>query len=269
MTSTTLDVSAGDAVREVTGVLAVLLVDHQPRHRAWAWLRLVQGTAPLRELPGLRFAKVMGSGEGGGFRLRPSTTHQGLLCLFDTRAQAQAFLDSPQADAYRERAQVWWSGLMAVSSSRGSWDGCGWGITPQSALTPASAGASVGASAASEAAPEADVDSEPVVVITRASIRPSKAMSFWRRAPGTERALAESPGCQIAIGLGEAPLLRQCTFSVWRNLAAMTDYARGGAHGRAAQFAWREGHFSESMFVRMRLLSSAGTWPQPGAADGV
>lgn len=258
MTRAALAVSAGDAAatHEVTGVLAVLLVDHLPRHRAWAWLRLVQGTAPLRELPGLRFAKVMGSGEGGGFRLRPSTTHQGLLCLFDTRAQAQAFLDSPQADAYRERARVWWSGLMAVSSSRGSWDGCAWGITPFASL-----------SAEPASVPGTDADDDPVVVITRASIRPSKAMSFWRRAPGTERALAESPGCDIAIGLGEAPLLRQCTFSVWRNLAAMTDYARGGAHGRAAQFAWREGHFSESMFVRMRLLASAGNWPRPGATD--
>jgi spheroidene monooxygenase len=106
----------------------------------------------------------------------------------------------------------------------------------------------------------------PVAVLTRASIRPQKAMSFWRRAPGTERALAESPGCELAIGLGEAPLLRQCTFSVWRDTPSMEGYARGGAHGRAAQFAWREGHFSESLFVRMRVLASAGAWPMPGGA---
>ena len=43
----------------------------------------------------------------------------------------------------------------------------------------------------------------------------------------------------------------------------MIDYAQSGAHGRAAQSAWREGHFSESMFVRMTLLASAGDWPDP------
>ena len=250
------------ATREVAGVLAVLLVDHLPRHRAWAWLRLAQGPSALRHLPGLRFAKVMGSGEGGGFRIRPSGTHQGLLCVFDELSQAQAFLASPRADAYRDRARQWWSGIMAVSAARGSWDGRAWGATPASALI----NPSIQIQPASGALRAPEGAYAPVAVLTRASIRPQKAMSFWRRAPGTERALAESPGCELAIGLGEAPLLRQCTFSVWRDTPSMEGYARGGAHGRAAQFAWREGHFSESLFVRMRLLASAGSWPMPKGA---
>jgi len=261
LTSVGATPSAGEAAtREVAGVLAVLLVDHLPRHRAWAWLRLAQGPSALRDLPGLRFAKVMGSGEGGGFRIRPSATHQGLLCVFDELSQAQSFLASPLTDAYRERARQWWSGLMAVSAARGSWDGCAWAATPAAALVnpgmlaPSGTGAML----------QAEGADAPVAVLTRASIRPHKAMSFWRRAPGTERALAESPGCELAIGLGEAPLLRQCTFSVWRDTPSMEGYARGGAHGRAAQFAWREGHFSESLFVRMRVLASAGAWPMPG-----
>ncbi len=236
--------------RTVTGVLAVLLVDHQPQHRAWAWLRLVRGPAGLRGTPGLRFAKVMGSGEDGGFSLRPSGTHQGLLCLFDDVAQAQSFLDGPVADGYRQRARQWWSGLMSVTSSRGSWDGCGWGVTP--AATLAAAGVS-----------PAPVAGEPIAVLTRASIRPYKAASFWRRSPRTERAIAEAEGCDLAMGLGEAPLLRQCTFSVWRDMPSMIAFAQTGAHGRAAESAWREGHFSESLFVRMRLLASAGDWPAP------
>lgn len=240
------------ATRTVAGVLAVLLVDHLPQHRAWAWLRLARGPAGLRGTPGLRFAKVMGSGEDGGFSLRPSGTHQGLLCLFDDLDQARAFLDGPVADAYRQRARQWWSGLMSVSSSRGSWDGCAWGVTPAAALGSASVLAA----------------GEPIAVLTRASIRPYKAASFWRRSPRTERAIAEAEGCDLAMGLGEAPLLRQCTFSVWRDMPSMIAFAQTGAHGRAAESAWREGHFSESLFVRMRLLASAGDWPAPVRADG-
>ena len=242
--------------RTVAGVLAVLLVDHQPQHRAWAWLRLMRGPAGLRGTPGLRFAKVMGSGEDGGFSLRPSGTHQGLLCLFDDVAQAQSFLDGPVADGYRQRARQWWSGLMAVTSSRGSWDGCGWGVTP--AATLAAAGVS-----------PVPVAGEPIAVLTRASIRPYKAASFWRRSPRTERAIAEAEGCDLAMGLGEAPLLRQCTFSLWRDEAAMTAYAHSGAHGDAVRAAYRDGFFSESMFVRMRVLRRQGHWPAHAAAAPV
>lgn len=224
------------------GVVAVLLVNHQLRHRAWAWLQLVRGVAALAGTPGLRFAKVMGSGQDGGFGLRPSATHQALVTLFDTRAQAEAFVDGPRVQAYRERAQDWWSGVLAITSSRGSWDGCTWDASPSEALAgelPASLG---------------------MAALTRASIRPGKITPFWRLAPPAQRDLARAPGCELAMGLGEAPLLRQCTFSLWRDEAAMTAYAHSGAHGQAVKAAHRHDFFSESMFVRMRVLRQAGHW---------
>lgn len=207
----------------------------------------MRGPRALRGQPGLRFAKVMGSGAGGGFGLRPSGTHQGLICLFDHREQAQAFLVGPWADGYRQRARRWWSGVLDIASARGSWDGLAW----------------------APASPAAQESPDPrIAVLTRASIRPRKALAFWRHAPPAEAALAAAPGCELAIGLGEAPVLRQCTFSVWRDLPAMTAYAHSGAHGHAAQAAWRDGAFSESMFVRLRLLASAGDWPVPAQAHG-
>jgi spheroidene monooxygenase len=62
------------------------------------------------------------------------------------------------------------------------------------------------------------------------------------------------------MGLGEAPLLRQCTFSIWRNTDAMDAYARSGAHSKAIAATYRNGFFSESMFVRMRVLFFEGIW---------
>ncbi len=238
------------ATTPVAGVVAVMLVDHQSRHRAWAWLQLARGASAFAGSPGLRFAKVMGSGEGGGFGLRPSATHQGVVALFDTPAQAQAFLAGPRAQAYRERALHWWTGLLAVTGARGAWDGCAWAPTPDDV-------------AQQDLVQRAQDPSPPfpIATLTRASIRTAKLTHFWRRAPAAQRALLQADGCGLAIGLGEAPLLRQCTFSLWRDEPSLLAYARSGAHGQAAQAAWQQGYFSESMFVRMRVLASDGHWP--------
>ena len=69
-----------DTANEVitlSGVVVVVLVNYLREHQAWGWMRLVQGPSSMKEAPGLVFAKVMGSGHGGGFGLRPSATHQG------------------------------------------------------------------------------------------------------------------------------------------------------------------------------------------------
>ena len=62
------------------------------------------------------------------------------------------------------------------------------------------------------------------------------------------------------LGLGEAPLLRQATFSLWRDAKAMDAYARNGAHQAAIQAAWQHRFFSESMFVRFTPIAVQGSW---------
>jgi spheroidene monooxygenase len=99
-----------------------------------------------------------------------------------------------------------------------------------------------------------------IASLTRASIRLGKAAAFWRRAPPAQASLDTVPGCQFTVGLGEAPLLRQATFSVWENSAAMDAYARDGAHLEAIRAARAGDHFSESMFVRFEILGLEGRW---------
>ena len=232
-------------------VVVILLVDFLKPHRSWGWMRLVAGPAAYKSVPGLLGAKVMGSGHGGGFSLRPSATHKGLLCRFDTVGHAMDFLHGEQVQAYRERTRECWAGLMAVTSARGEWDQQAWGLsdahatqlppTWQQRLPPA---------------PEA----QPLAVLTRASIHPAKASAFWRHAPAAQASLDAAQGCLLSMGLGEAPLVRQCTFSLWQDEAAMTAYAHQGAHQQASSAAWQQKFFSESLFVRMRMLRMAGVW---------
>jgi len=217
-----------------SGPVAVLvLVD--AASRLWAWMRLVRGPRALHGTPGLRFAKVLGSGHEGGFGLKPSATRGGLFCVFDDDAQARQFVDgSPTIASYRRHAREFCSVLLRPYASRGSWDGV---PLPVSAEPPAAG---------------------PVAALTRASIRPLRAAAFWRLTPDAQHSMGMAAGCRLGVGLGEAPLLRQATFSIWDDVPAMDAYARHGAHLDAVRAA--RDHFSESMFVRFVPLQIRGTW---------
>ncbi len=233
----------------LSGVVVVMLVDYLREHQAWGWMRLVQGPSALDRTPGLQFAKIMGSGHGGGFGLRPSTTHQGLICLFDHIDRAREFMAGKHVQWRVQRAREHWIGLLTVTSSRGTWDGSAWGETHAPPASAPLAGTEPG--------------QQPVASLTRASIKPSKASSFWRYSPAAQADLLKAPGCDFAIGLGETPLVRQCTFSLWRDARAMVDYAHSGAHATAIQAAYRNEFFSESMFVRMSVVEAHGRWHNP------
>jgi spheroidene monooxygenase len=223
-------------------VVVVVLVDFLRQHQGWGWLRLVAGGTLYKNVPGLTTVKVMGSGHGGGFSLRPSATHQGLICTFTQLDLALAFLDSTWVQAYRERAREFWSGLLSVQSARGTWDKQAWLATASESLN-------------GQSEPQG-----PLAVLTRAGILPTKAMAFWRYAPAAQAALSHSKGCLLSMGLGEAPLVRQCTFSLWQDTAAMLQYAQQGAHQVATAAAYKHQFFSESLFVRMQVHHMSGVW---------
>ncbi len=221
----------------VSGVVLLMLAKIKPAYWTWGWNRIAFGRWTTGLVPGMQFSKVMGSGQNGGFGLVPSPSHQGMFCIFDSEQSAHAFLESSQlAMQYRERSSELFTAMLRVGSSRGSWDGV---------------------------ALEADVnlpDKGPIAALTRASIRPAAATAFWRRAPATQDSLQHAEGCRLAVGLGEAPLLRQATFSIWQDAAAMDAYARTGAHGEAIKAAHAQRFFSESMFVRFVPVEFTGSW---------
>ncbi len=203
----------------------------------WGYSRFVIGRFGLRRVPGLRFFKVLGSGYEGGFGLQASGSRQGLFCLFESAESAANFLHtSPVCTAYREHAREFFSVTLKAYSCRGTWAGKPLPLAAQQA-------------------PEGTV-----AVLTRASIRPTKALAFWKKAPPAERSLEAAQGCLLAAGLGEAPVFRQATFSLWTSVAAMEAYARQGAHLEAIKAAHEGGYFSESMFVRFVPEAATGVY---------
>lgn len=222
---------------DVAGEVVVLgLANVAASARLWGYARFLGGRYVLAGVPGLRFAKVLGSGHEGGFGLRPSLSLQAVLCAFESEPAADRFLGSRFVRAYRERSHEFLTVKLRAYSVRGTWSG------RRLAL-----GASVPATG-------------PVAALTRASIRLRSAPQFWRKAPPAERSLSGAEGCALAVGLGEAPLLRQATFSIWDSVDSMDRYARSGAHLAAIRAAHSGGFFSESMFVRFVPYEMCGTW---------
>ena len=218
-------------------VSVLVLVDVAPGSRTWGFGRFVLGRYALDRVAGLRFHRQLGTGHENRFGLRPSLSRQALFCVFDDDAAADQFLDaSAVMDDYRRHARELFAIKLRAYSSRGSWAGR---QLPVSVPVP--------------------VDG-PIAALTRASIRPASAWSFWREASATQRSLDAAQGCTLAAGIGEAPLLRQATFTIWQSEQDMDRYARSGAHLQAIQSAHRHAYFSESMFMRFVPYGARGLW---------
>jgi spheroidene monooxygenase len=157
--------------------------------------------------------------------------------VFDTSHNAEIFQQSaPIVKAYSSHANEFFVATLYPYSSRGSWSGFS-----MDKLSPPPV-------------------NEPIASLTRASIRPFKAMQFWAKAKPAEQAIKEAAGAILTAGLGEAPYFRQATFTIWENLKSIDEYAQSGAHLSAIKAAYGEDYFSESMFTRFKVGSASGIW---------
>ncbi|WP_344919549.1 spheroidene monooxygenase [Streptosporangium oxazolinicum] len=197
----------------------------------------------LRSTPGLVFWRLLGSGRGASTSMGADLRRWALLAVWrDERALDRFLGDSPVVERWRSEARESWQVRLVPVASRGRWDG----VDPFGPLPSDTPGIDPGG---------------PVAVLTRASIRPSRLVAFYRSVPGVDRLLAEQDGCLASVGVGEWPLARQGTFSLWRDAAAMRAFAhRGRAHRRVIGRTRAENWYSEELFARFSPYASEGTW---------
>ncbi|WP_426560772.1 monooxygenase [Angustibacter sp. McL0619] len=205
-----------------------------------AMLRMASTRRLLRQAPGLRFRKLLGTGSGRSFTVRDADPrHWALLTVWDDDAPAARFLDGhPALDSWaavsRERLDV----HLRPLASRGRWSG----TEPFGNPLP---GKTFG----------------PVAAITRARIRPRKALTFWRAVPPVSLDLRQTPGLQLAIGIGEAPVGLQGTFSLWDDAQSLNDFAhRRRPHVEAIRRTEQERWYVEELFARFAVTTVRGSY---------
>lgn len=195
----------------------------------------------LARVPGLGFSRLMGSGGGNGFSLSPNWGVYAWLGHWEGPAAAKDFFASndwyAEAAARSDRLITF---SLTATMTHGEWGG-------DNPFTPH---------------PEAYDPAEPVAVITRATIHPTKLLDFWRYVPRTSASVYERPERLLSVGIGEYPVFMQATFSLWTSGAAMTEFAYATDHHReVVRLTRQRGWYREELFTRFRLLDVAGSWP--------
>ena len=102
----------------------------------------------------------------------------------------------------------------------------------------------------------------PVAALTVGRVRAGKFLRFIKAAGAAEREAAGHPGFIEGITLMRPPLVI-ATFSVWRNIRDMRNYAVGkypGGHLRAMQEAGKHGFHHEMSFSRYLPYAAEGRW---------
>ena len=99
-----------------------------------------------------------------------------------------------------------------------------------------------------------------VIAITRARIAWRQNFRFWRAVPPVTASLKSAPGLVAAIGIGEAPIGLQGTFSIWESPSALRDFAyRGDAHNAAIAATQRYKWYTEELFSRFAVREIRGS----------
>ena len=208
-----------------------------PRGVPGAVLRMARDRGPVRRTPGLRFAKLLGTGDGRTFALRDADPLRwGLLATWADAGAAERFEGSAVVRSW-ERASVESCRLdLRPVASRGTWSG----REPFGAPTPTHTDG-------------------PVAALTRARLRAAAAPAFWRALPPVSADLGTRPGLLTALAIGEAPIGLQGTFSLWDSTKALREFARDEAHAAVVARTEPERWYAEELFARFAVVGSRGT----------
>lgn len=182
----------------------------------------------LADVPGVSFAKMMGSGNGEGFSFWPNLGVYSALMVFEDASACSNFENSLVYKNYTDICSHIKKIYAQAYAAHGEWNG----IQPFQIY-------------------EKNTSSSIRMVLTRASIKTSKLWQFWKHVPHTSVAISKAEGRIFSIGVGELPWIEQATFSIWESEEAMKNYAyKNQAHLEAIKKTKTLNWYSEELFAR-------------------
>ena len=208
----------------------------EKRSLGFALLHMALDRSALRRMKNVRFAKMLGAGKGETFT--PSDTDittWGAIVVI-SNSDIEALDQSRLIKRWRNKSINEVRYLLDPISSQGLWAN----TNPFDYQKSASDG--------------------EVVAITRARIKWAQNFRFWRAVPPVTSSLHSSPGLLNTIGIGEAPIGLQGTFSHWKSGSDLRNFAyKGAAHQAAIAATERHAWYAEELFARFAVRDIRGS----------
>lgn len=227
------------AAEPVPAVVSLYLYGVEGLGVARALGRMAVDRGLVRRIPGATFVKLLGTGSGRTFTPRDADPHHWgvLACWSDSDGPAR-YEDSRSHRDWSHLAHEQARILLRPLSSRGTWAH----RTPFGDPLPQRWDGRVAA-------------------ITRARIKPSRWRTFWSAVPPVSHDLRAVDGLDLAIGIGEAPVGLQGTFSLWASNAALTEFAhRRSPHLEVMRRTHDVGWYAEELFARFAVVGARGRY---------
>lgn len=212
-----------DAKQEVT---TITFFRYPKKNRWWAFNQMQLSQRILAQMEGVKFGKLLGTGGGFGFSLKPDFGTYALLIVWKDKSQAKHYYGSELFSRFDDKAEAQTTHWMLCVQSHGSWGG----TNPFSTY-------------------EAYQDG-PLMVITRARLHWTKIPRFLSQVPMASRSAEKAEGLLYTKGIGEWPALEQATFSVWESASQMHSYAYRTEHQEIIRKVKKEHWYKEELFAR-------------------
>jgi hypothetical protein len=229
-------------------IVSLTIVHYHKRFVPFALLAMAIHRLPMWLQKGCTFWKLMGSGKNGTFSLSPDWQQWGLLVVWNNREDFDNFYGHSFIAKWWNLFTVEkWTTLCEPLQSHGKWGG----KEPFGNLN------------------VTDYNG-PVAILTRATIRVNRLKNFWANVDEVSSLMRKSPGYITSLGIGERPLYKQATFSLWNNLDDVKGFAyRSKEHAEVIKKTRTEGWYSEELFARFKPIASMGTLNQIDPLKGL
>jgi heme-degrading monooxygenase HmoA len=229
----------GDSMAERMGRVASF---HLIREPAWksplALARLGTDRLRLPRVDGLAFWRLLGTGSGDSTGGGADLARTAVFAVWNDEADLDRFVTAHPIAERWGRAQEAWHVRLRGLGGHGRWRG----VDPLEGLE---RGDRTGA----------------VAIITRADVRRTAWKAFGAASRVVDAELHTAPGLLDVVGVGEAPVGRLATFSLWESLAAARHFAyEMPDHVEVVRRTRDERWYGEELFARFEPYGSQGTW---------
>lgn len=203
-----------------------------------ALVRLATDRPRLARVAGLDFWRLLGSGRGADTGPGADLARTAIFAVWNDESDLDRFVASHAiADRWTRAVESWHVRLRSLGG-HGTWRG----VDPLAGLEPGDR-------------------SGQVAFITRANVRRQSWREFGRAGREVDAELHTAAGLIDVVGIGEAPIGRLATFSLWESLADARAFAYSMPRHQQVIEQTRGGNwYSEELFARFEPYASTGTW---------